>query len=277
MKGVTESMAGRAAILNLLPFSVGEQPKVSVLRGGFPEVLARPSARALWFRSYIQTYLERDVRRIGALRRCRELTHCCSAQSDQVRHASLICVGRLRSEAARVGWSRRSGVCPLWGARGGRGVGRSAGAPGEVLSGAIEGALRIACGIGPATGSRAIDESLVEQVRVVLLFEAGADPRPVLTRWCRVPQTVCVAGARGGWPLKRVGRPVIDDRPRASPADGGPDVHPAAAALPVLETGQPPEVLAQDRAGSALSLATQARCARCRSSSGRARSQRIHT
>ena len=68
MKGVTESMAGRAAILNLLPFSVGEQPKVSVLRGGFPEVLARPSARALWFRSYIQTYLERDVRQISSIR-----------------------------------------------------------------------------------------------------------------------------------------------------------------------------------------------------------------
>jgi uncharacterized protein len=68
MKGVTESMAGRAAILHLLPFSVAEHPKVSVLRGGFPEVLARPSARALWFRSYIQTYLERDVRQISSIR-----------------------------------------------------------------------------------------------------------------------------------------------------------------------------------------------------------------
>ena len=68
MKGVTESMAGSAAILHLLPFSVSEQPKVSVLRGGFPEVLARPSARALWFRSYIQTYLERDVRQISSIR-----------------------------------------------------------------------------------------------------------------------------------------------------------------------------------------------------------------
>jgi uncharacterized protein len=68
MKGVTESMAGRAAILHLLPFSVEEQPKVSVLHGCFPEVLARPSARALWFRSYIQTYLERDVRQIRSIR-----------------------------------------------------------------------------------------------------------------------------------------------------------------------------------------------------------------
>lgn len=64
MRGVTESMAGRAAILHLLPLSVTESPKVSLLRGGFPEVVARPRAAALWFSSYVQTYLERDVRAV---------------------------------------------------------------------------------------------------------------------------------------------------------------------------------------------------------------------
>ena len=68
MQGVTESMAGRAAILQLLPFSTAEHPKVDALRGGFPEVIARPSSAALWFRSYLQTYLERDVRTIAAIR-----------------------------------------------------------------------------------------------------------------------------------------------------------------------------------------------------------------
>ena len=68
MKGVTESMAGRAAILELLPFSAAEHAGVSPLRGGFPEVLARPAASALWFRSYLQTYLERDVRAVTAIR-----------------------------------------------------------------------------------------------------------------------------------------------------------------------------------------------------------------
>ena len=55
MRGVTESMAGRAAVLQLLPFSSAEHPAVSVLRGGFPEPLARPRAASLWFRSYLQT------------------------------------------------------------------------------------------------------------------------------------------------------------------------------------------------------------------------------
>jgi uncharacterized protein len=68
MQGITESMAGRAAILQLLPFSVTENPKVNMLYGGFPEVLVQPKSRALWFASYLQTYLERDVRAITNVR-----------------------------------------------------------------------------------------------------------------------------------------------------------------------------------------------------------------
>ncbi len=68
MHGVTESMAGRAAVLHLLPFSIRESPKVTLLRGGYPEVLARPASARLWFASYLQTYLERDVRAITAVK-----------------------------------------------------------------------------------------------------------------------------------------------------------------------------------------------------------------
>lgn len=68
MSGITESMAGRAAILQLLPFSLSETSKVNLLHGGFPEALARPKTRELWFSSYLQTYLERDVRAITNVR-----------------------------------------------------------------------------------------------------------------------------------------------------------------------------------------------------------------
>ncbi|MSV36289.1 MAG: ATP-binding protein [Bryobacterales bacterium] len=68
MRGVSESMAGRAAILQLLPLSRAETDRASLLLGGYPEVLARPSGRALWFSSYLQTYLERDVRAITNVR-----------------------------------------------------------------------------------------------------------------------------------------------------------------------------------------------------------------
>jgi len=68
MRGVTESLAGRAATFQLLPFSQQETPRVTLLKGGFPEVLGRPSASSIWFRSYVQTYLERDVRAISSIR-----------------------------------------------------------------------------------------------------------------------------------------------------------------------------------------------------------------
>jgi predicted AAA+ superfamily ATPase len=68
MRNVTESMAGRAAVMQLWPLSARESAKVSLLRGGYPEVVARPRAAALWFSSYLQTYLERDVRGITAVR-----------------------------------------------------------------------------------------------------------------------------------------------------------------------------------------------------------------
>jgi predicted AAA+ superfamily ATPase len=68
MRGVTESLAGRAAMFHLLPFSLMESSKVTLLKGGFPEVLSRPSTGPIWFRSYVQTYLERDVRMVSSIR-----------------------------------------------------------------------------------------------------------------------------------------------------------------------------------------------------------------
>lgn len=68
MRGVTESLAGRAAIFHLGPLGLAECPKVSLLKGGFPEVLARPSQALTWFSSYVQTYLERDVRAVSDIR-----------------------------------------------------------------------------------------------------------------------------------------------------------------------------------------------------------------
>ena len=36
--------------------------------GGFPEVQAAPGVADIWFRSYVQTYLERDARAITSIR-----------------------------------------------------------------------------------------------------------------------------------------------------------------------------------------------------------------
>jgi uncharacterized protein len=68
MEGVAESMTGRAAIFQLLPLSLRETGSWNLVRGAFPEVVLKPRQGPLWFKSYIQTYLERDVRSIKAVK-----------------------------------------------------------------------------------------------------------------------------------------------------------------------------------------------------------------
>ncbi len=90
MEGVTESLAGRAAVLTLLPLSWAERarrpdaaplfaakvrPRVrgprsparelalAWIRGGWPELVASERLESrFWYAGYLQTYLERDVR-----------------------------------------------------------------------------------------------------------------------------------------------------------------------------------------------------------------------
>lgn len=73
MEGVTESLAGRVAILSLPPLSLTEvesqtdSDRVDTFcwRGGYPELWRQPELdRELWLGSYLATYLERDVRNI---------------------------------------------------------------------------------------------------------------------------------------------------------------------------------------------------------------------
>jgi predicted AAA+ superfamily ATPase len=68
MKNVSESLAGRIALLELLPLSLLEQPRVQITleewlwSGGYPEPALYANHRDLWMSSYIQTYVERDIR-----------------------------------------------------------------------------------------------------------------------------------------------------------------------------------------------------------------------
>lgn len=68
MKNVSESLAGRIALLELLPFNYlelqGSARRLEDLlwSGFYPEPALHPSKRDLWMSSYIQTYVERDIR-----------------------------------------------------------------------------------------------------------------------------------------------------------------------------------------------------------------------
>lgn len=99
MQGVTESLAGRAAILTLLPMSLKEQlagpTKIDIaqlthrwLTGGFPEIAVTPSINpSFWFASYLQTYLERDVRalrQVGDLGEFQTFLQAIAARNGQI-------------------------------------------------------------------------------------------------------------------------------------------------------------------------------------------------
>jgi hypothetical protein len=68
---VSQSLAGRAGYLSLLPFSYAElvnaklaEKEVSkhILTGGYPEIWNEKLIPATWLNSYIQTYVQKDVR-----------------------------------------------------------------------------------------------------------------------------------------------------------------------------------------------------------------------
>lgn len=72
MKEVSESLAGRIRIINLYPLGADELHNAGLLeqkrdllwKGGFPEVWAKKLPVDEFFEDYINTYLERDLKRI---------------------------------------------------------------------------------------------------------------------------------------------------------------------------------------------------------------------
>lgn len=127
MEGISQSLSGRVAVLSLLPFSLGESQGFGksvlgidgilkhlflswnkekkrkrsatsislddwLLRGAYPEIRANQDVdRQLWCSSYIQTYLERDVRQIlnvGDLNTFHRFLRLCAGRTGQILNMS---------------------------------------------------------------------------------------------------------------------------------------------------------------------------------------------
>lgn len=126
MQEVSQSLAGRVAVLSLLPFSYGEgigephpertidsllrsvfgfgptthpqrklnKPTVGnwLLRGSYPEIRTNPKVdRSLWCSGYVQSYLERDVRsliQIGDFNAFERFLQLCAARTAQILNLS---------------------------------------------------------------------------------------------------------------------------------------------------------------------------------------------
>nr|WP_242664267.1 ATP-binding protein [Chlorobium sp. N1] len=71
--GISQSLAGRAAVTHLLPLALSEIPQAKMaetaldavmMTGGYPALHARRIDPGDWFAGYVATYVERDVRQV---------------------------------------------------------------------------------------------------------------------------------------------------------------------------------------------------------------------
>ena len=95
-EGISQSLAGRVALMTLLPFSMveltdaGQTPESleEVLHAGFyPRIHAQGLAPGRWYAGYVDTYLERDVRRlvnVTDLGRFQVFLRHCAARAGQL-------------------------------------------------------------------------------------------------------------------------------------------------------------------------------------------------
>ena len=107
MRAVTESLAGRAAVIPLLGLSAeewsaafGQPPKPAYhefqWRGGYPGLWAEPDrfpGRDRWYQGYVATYLERDVRNmlnVARLRDFERFLRACAIRNGQLLNMSEI-------------------------------------------------------------------------------------------------------------------------------------------------------------------------------------------
>ncbi len=99
LDNVNQSLAGRTALLKLLPFTIDETKQISevhnlnhlLLHGFYPGVHANQLNAYKAYRNYYETYIERDVRQISNIQNLRQFqlfTRLCAGRIGQLFNAS---------------------------------------------------------------------------------------------------------------------------------------------------------------------------------------------
>jgi predicted AAA+ superfamily ATPase len=96
MQNITQSLAGRTALLKLAPFSISELKRASLLpvslndwlfTGGYPRIYDRSIFPTDFYPNYIQTYIERDVRQLREINSATQFVRflkLCAARTGQL-------------------------------------------------------------------------------------------------------------------------------------------------------------------------------------------------
>ena len=100
LSGITQSLAGRVGMVQLLPFSLGELQPIGRLpanlddvmfRGLYPPLYDRNITPGDWFAAYVNTYVERDVRQLITVRDLstfQRFLRMCAARTGQLLNLS---------------------------------------------------------------------------------------------------------------------------------------------------------------------------------------------
>ncbi len=102
LDSITQTLAGRAAYIDLLPFSISELISIEnslsnlnevLFKGAYPPIQADGIDPKDWFSSYVRTYVERDVRQIRSIENLlifeRFLSLCAGRVGQQLNYANL--------------------------------------------------------------------------------------------------------------------------------------------------------------------------------------------
>ena len=116
MESVSQSLAGRTAILHLLPLArseslrFGRHPKSldeTMFTGGYPRILDERLEPSEWLGSYIRTYVERDVRlvsNIGDLAVFQRFVQLCASRTAQLLNLSSLAMDAGISQPTAKAW-----------------------------------------------------------------------------------------------------------------------------------------------------------------------------
>lgn len=100
LSGITQSLAGRTAFVELLPFSLPELHRAGrlpadadtmMLTGGYPPLYDRDVPPSAWFAAYVTAYVERDVRqllKIQELETFQRFVRLCAGRTGQLLNLS---------------------------------------------------------------------------------------------------------------------------------------------------------------------------------------------
>lgn len=99
MEKITQSLAGRSAVLTLLPLSFQELAALNaeqetnriILNGFFPRIYQSIQDVSLFYKSYLNTYVERDVRQLANIGNTNDFirfTQLCAGRSGQLLNVS---------------------------------------------------------------------------------------------------------------------------------------------------------------------------------------------